>query len=464
MEYKKSYYFCFMEYGNYKVIKEIGKGGYGTVFKVKNILEADKDYALKIFSINQDYIPKLEEVAHFKKRFIRETLTQEEFQSKNIVPIIFYDFDNEPMFYIMPLAECTLKEELDLKSLTNAEKINIIYDVLNGLEAIHNLGLCHRDIKPSNILKLYSEDGFYYAISDFGLISKQNNSSTSLTLTGTQKSDDHYTALELHINFKNATLQSDIYSVGCLIHDLFFPEDPRPPMREIIVKNSIWSEILSSCTKDKKEVRYISVDALRNDIFNLNFNDNNLVSLEDSDFKFLEDENYINTSIEDWDLLLTKMNVQNENTDTLHFALTSKHIQYLISINYHALDELANIHSKWIDDRSGFDFNYCDILAYKIKLLYTSTDLSQLNTTSKAQCLITLLFLGTNHNRFYVERMFVNFVTDDTFDDNLAKRLALEFKFNKYKTKNAIKHLERSINLRTANLHPFLLEAYKKIL
>lgn len=462
VKHEKSSYFCNMRYGSYKVVKEKGKGGYGTVFEVQN--ESEQVYALKIFSINQDYVPDFEEIDHFKKRFIRETLTQEEFQSKNIVPIISYDFDNEPMFYIMPLAQCTLKEELDLKSLTNAEKINIIYDVLNGLEAIHDLGLCHRDIKPSNILKLNDGENFYYAISDFGLISKQNNSSTSLTLTGTQKSDDHYTALELHVNFKNANLQSDIYSVGCVIHDLFFPDEPRPPMREIIVKSSIWSQILSTCTKDKKEERYISVDKLRNDIFNLNFNDNNNISFEDSDFDFLEGDDFTNTNIEDWDLLLSKLSLQNEFSDSLHFALNPMHIKYLISINYHGLDELAHVHSKWIDDRSGFSFNYCDILAFKIKLLYEATSLSQLNTTSKTQCLMTLLFLGTSHNRFYVERMFVNYVTDDGFDDNLAKRLALEFKFNKYKTKRAIGHLQLSISLNINDLHPFLLNAYKKIL
>ncbi|NHM05308.1 serine/threonine-protein kinase [Flavobacterium celericrescens] len=450
-----------MKYKNYEVVEEKGKGGYGTVFKVVD--ELGDTYALKIFSINQDYIPSDEEIGHFKKRFIRETLTQEDFQSRNIVQIISYDFDNEPMFYIMPLAECTLKEELDLKSLTNAQKINIIYDVLNGLESIHDLGLCHRDIKPSNILKLKDGDTFYYAISDFGLISKQNNSSTSLTLTGTQKSDDHYTALELHIDFKNATLQSDIYSVGCVIHDLFFPDDPRPPMREIIVKNSIWSQILSNCTKDKKEDRYISVDELRNDIFNLNFNDNHIISFEDGDFDFLENNDFESTKIEDWDLLLSKMILQNEYSDSLHFALSSRHIQYLISINYHKLDELANVHSKWIDDKSGFNFNYCDILAYKVKLLYESTPLNQMNMTSKVQCLITLLFLGTSHNRFYVERMFANYVTYDGLNDNLAKRLALEFKFNRYKTKRAIEHLEYSIGLNVNELHPLLIEAYKKI-
>lgn len=450
-----------MKYGKYKVIEEKGKGGYGTVFKVLD--ELGDEFALKIFSINQDYKPSEEDVDHFKKRFKRETLTQEEFQSKNIIPIISYDFEHDPMFYIMPLAECTLKEELDLKSLTNAEKINIIYDVLNGLEAIHNIGLCHRDIKPSNILKLFDGENHYYAVSDFGLISKQNNSSTSLTLTGTQKSDDHYTALELHVDFKNGTLQSDIYSVGCVIHDLFFPDDPRPPMREIVVNNNIWTQILSNCTKDKKEDRYVSVDELRNDIFNLNFNDNEIESLENSDFEFLEDDNYLSTHVEDWDLLISYMSLDNDYSDTLHFALNTKHIQHLISINYHKLDELANVHSKWIDDKSGFNFSYCDILAYKIKLLYESTTLTQLNTTSKSQCLISLLFLGTSHNRFYVERMFVNIVTDEGFDDNLARRLALEFKFNKYKTKRAIKHLERSIGFNINDLHPFLLEAYNKI-
>jgi serine/threonine protein kinase len=451
-----------MRIGEYEVIKEIGRGGYGIVYEVVN--DNQEFYALKQFSINQDYSPSDELIEHFKKRFERETLTQEEFRSINIVPILNYDFNTDPMYYVMPLANCTLKDELDLTQLSDADKVNVIYDILNGLEAIHDIGLCHRDLKPSNILKYQNEDSFYYAISDFGLISKQNSSSTSLTLTGTQKSDDHYTALELHIDFKNGTLQSDIYSVGCVIHDLFFPSEPRPPMREILVKNSIWSDILCRCTKDRKEDRYFSVDELRTDIFDLNFNDNKIEELDNNDFDFLNANSLTSTKIEDWDFLLNKLKEQNEESDILHFKLDSNHINYLISINFHRLDEFAFIHSKWIEEKQGFSFNYCDILAYKIKLLYEATTLTQFNITSKSQCLITLLFLGTSHNRYYVERMFANFVLNENLDVNLAKRLALEFKFNKYKTKRALNHLKSSIGFDIESLHPILLDAYKKII
>src|SRR5207248_5735794 len=89
-----------------------------------------------------------------------------------------------------------------------------------GLDALHARGVIHRDVKPSNVL--LDADG-EAVLTDFGLA--RGADSTQLTRDGQIVGSLHYLAPEL-IEGSPATPASDVYALGCLLHECLAGEPP----------------------------------------------------------------------------------------------------------------------------------------------------------------------------------------------------------------------------------------------
>lgn len=247
----------------YKEVEEIGHGSFARVIVVEN--KSGQKFAKKLFSPMQNLIDAVGE-DHLKKRFKREVKYQSKIQHQNIVTILGYELDQEPPYFIMPLAECTLQEELKSASPLGGEYKKVLFDVLAGLECMHDLGYVHRDLKPANILKFRSSDSHYYSISDFGLMSVAQSDSTTLTGSNVQGGTQYYAAPELMKNFRAATRLADIYSFGAILHDIFGNEAKRVPYTELSLPGPI-GEIIKKCTKKVAARRYQSISALRDELY-----------------------------------------------------------------------------------------------------------------------------------------------------------------------------------------------------
>ena len=112
-------------------------------------------------------------------------------------------------------------------------------------------------MKPANVLRF----GDKYAIGDFGLMALNETNLTSITPTGTGKGSDFYTAPEITSDLRNATIQSDIYSLGCILHD-FVGISPRVPCGEIR-ENSEYQNLLLATTRSDARRRFKSVVSFR---------------------------------------------------------------------------------------------------------------------------------------------------------------------------------------------------------
>ena len=75
---------------------------------------------------------------------------------------------------------------------------------------------------------------------------------------------------------------------------------------------------------------------------------------------------------------------------------------------------------------------------------------------------MALLSMGTSHNRWFVEHKFVRLASPE-MDDNLAKRLAVQFRISGQSVCDSIRHLENSISFDRAKLHPMLVNALMAI-
>ena len=204
-----------------KIVKQLGTGGFGTVELVTD--SAGKQYARKTFSLHQQLSPSLEQ--NVRKRFVREAKIQQSLKHKNIVPVLGAELDGNTPYYLMPVALGTLADDLLKDRTLSGSFLSAISDIVAGLEELHHIDIFHRDLKPQNVLRLSDGANEYYAISDFGLISQKDSTLSKLTTTGMAKGSDYYTAPEITADLKKASPQSDIFSLGCILHDMIGLED-----------------------------------------------------------------------------------------------------------------------------------------------------------------------------------------------------------------------------------------------
>lgn len=146
----------------FKVLKLIGKGGFGNVDLVED--EYGKQFARKSFSQNQPLTPELLE--NVKRRFAKEVRIQGSINHRNIVPIVDSDVEKDPPFYIMPVAISSLDKELAKDKSLGGQFLSAISDIVAGLEELHSMQIFHRDLKPHNVLRFEAKDSSYYAIGD----------------------------------------------------------------------------------------------------------------------------------------------------------------------------------------------------------------------------------------------------------------------------------------------------------
>lgn len=431
-----------------QVVARIGQGGFGNVDHV--ILRDGTHCARKEFAKNQPLTPELLE--NVKKRFAKEVKVQTAIDHPNIVSILLSDLENDPPYYLMPLAESTLDKDLRADPALGGSFVSALSDIVAALEELHSMEIYHRDLKPQNVLRFSTSGGAAYAVSDFGLISMKESNLSELTKSGMGKGSDYYTSPEIHADLRKASARSDVYSLGCILHDMVGTE-PRIPFREIREPGE-FSAILSGCTKDDPNKRFPSAKAVLDAVLTIEFEPKGVVSPASGDYLAMLVAAHPPKPAE-WENLAEylEQEAQKADIEAICGKLTSDRISELCQSNHSAAKKIGMIFADWISSTS-FSFELCDAIANRIEAFVNAGDLELKN-----ECLMAILHLGTSHNRWYVGRKFTRLCGQE-MDDNLAKRLVIKFHIEgAAKICSLISQLERSINFDRKNLHPRLFAA-----
>src|SRR5215475_2076738 len=146
--------------GVYRLIKELGRGGMGTVYLAYDT-RLGRQAALKLLPAH--LVNNSERV----RRFQREARTVSALNHPNIITI--YDFGQEDgRYYIVSefVEGRTLRNLVGSRDVALNQILDLAVQVASALEAAHAAGIVHRDIKPENIM--LRPDG-YAKVLDFGL-------------------------------------------------------------------------------------------------------------------------------------------------------------------------------------------------------------------------------------------------------------------------------------------------------
>ena len=150
-----------MDIGKFKSIGFIGGGNFGKVFRVQDTL-LNVERAIKIIHVND---------ADEFMNAINEAQILERCRHNHIVDIKEIDIHNisgssYPCITTEYLKNGSVQSYLENNFVTVQKSIQIISEVLFGLEHAHGQSVFHRDIKPGNIL---FSDNWQAKLSDFGL-------------------------------------------------------------------------------------------------------------------------------------------------------------------------------------------------------------------------------------------------------------------------------------------------------
>ncbi|MBN8685226.1 MAG: protein kinase [Chitinophagales bacterium] len=141
-----------------------------------------------------------------------------------ILNVQFHTDEESHTFYEISeyLDENSLRAEMQRRTFTFEERLNIIDNVITALQAAHEVSIFHRDVNPENI---FLTNG-YAALGNFGksyFVDHHDVGYTVMT-TLTENNIGSYHALELMSG--DASRASDIYSLGILVYELFTGEMP----------------------------------------------------------------------------------------------------------------------------------------------------------------------------------------------------------------------------------------------
>lgn len=209
-----------VDINDYIKIDEIGKGSYGSVWKVQN--RFTKEFCAAKFLGNID--------KNNEKYIVNEIKIMSEYPNDTIVSFIGYalkDFEGKDnIVIIMKLYNYgTLKNCNNF--LSPRQKKNILAGIAFGMNHLHKNGIIHRDLKPANI---FIDDNIKPIIADFGIAKKITKDDSEQTF---HKYTPIYCAPEA-FEAKYST-KSDVYSFAILMYELITKREPYPDIKNSFI-------------------------------------------------------------------------------------------------------------------------------------------------------------------------------------------------------------------------------------
>jgi eukaryotic-like serine/threonine-protein kinase len=242
----------------YHLKTTLGTGGMASVYLATQE-SLDRQVAIKVLDAS------LIDDALIEAQFAQESKLIASLNHPNIVQVIDQGIsDQGHPYFVMPYVKSiSLSAILKRSDINITRKLDIAIQICKALAYAHRNGIVHRDIKPGNILVDY--DG-HVRLVDFGIAGyfAKNKKSNLIKNDNVVMGTDAYMAPEQIESAAKASHLSDIYSLGIVMHQLFFG---RLPMEATHDKKNEFSEqlnpLINSCIEPTPEKRPANAGVVR---------------------------------------------------------------------------------------------------------------------------------------------------------------------------------------------------------
>ena len=195
------------QFGDYKLVRELGRGGMAVVFLAE---KNGEHVALK--RPLASYLAETE----FLERFMREAEIGRTLNHPNIVHILDKGRIGAIPYFTMELVSGETLQALAKREgpLPARRAAQIVKQVAEALDYAHLKGVIHRDLKPSNIMIL---EGGVAKVMDYGIA--RSARFEGLTVTGAFLGTPEYVAPET-AEGGTTDARSDLYALGVILYEL----------------------------------------------------------------------------------------------------------------------------------------------------------------------------------------------------------------------------------------------------
>jgi eukaryotic-like serine/threonine-protein kinase len=211
--------------GPYKLLEQIGEGGFGIVFMAEQQHPVRRKVALKVLKPGMD---TGQVVARFEAE--RQALALMDH------PNIAHVFDGgetasgRPYFVMELVRGIPITEFCDEEQLPIRDRLELFVAVCQAVQHAHQKGIIHRDLKPSNILVTLHDDKAVVKVIDFGVAKATGQQLTEKTLftnfaqlIGTPL---YMSPEQARLSGLDIDTRSDIYALGVLLYELLTGTTP----------------------------------------------------------------------------------------------------------------------------------------------------------------------------------------------------------------------------------------------
>jgi serine/threonine protein kinase len=217
--------------GPYKLLEQIGEGGFGVVFMAEQQQPVRRKVALKVLKPGMD-------TKQVIARFEAERQALAIMDHPNIAKVFDGGMTGEPgcvsagrPYFVMELVKgVPITEFCDQNHLTPRQRLELFVPVCQAVQHAHQKGIIHRDLKPSNVLVSRHDTTPIVKVIDFGVAKALGQELTDKTLfTGIAQmigTPLYMSPEQAGMSDLDIDTRSDIYSLGVMLYELLTGTTP----------------------------------------------------------------------------------------------------------------------------------------------------------------------------------------------------------------------------------------------
>ncbi len=211
--------------GRYKLLEQIGEGGFGVVYVAEQREPVKRRVALKIVKLGMD---TRQVVARFEAE--RQALAL--MDHPNIAKV----FDGgttetgRPYFVMELVRGIKITDYCDQNNSPTIQRLELFIQICRAIQHAHQKGIIHRDIKPSNILVTLHDGVPVPKVIDFGIAKATQQELTQKTVYTQLRqfigTPAYMSPEQAEMSGLDIDTRSDIYSLGALLYELLTGKTP----------------------------------------------------------------------------------------------------------------------------------------------------------------------------------------------------------------------------------------------
>jgi len=211
--------------GPYRLMEQIGEGGFGLVFVAEQQHPVKRKVALKVIKPGMD---TRDVVARFEAE--RQALAM--MDHPNIARVLDAGATEtgRPYFVMELVRGIPITDYCDTNHLSPRERLELFITICQAVQHAHQKGIIHRDLKPSNVLVTLHDGKPVVKVIDFGVAKALNQALTDRTIytrfaqmIGTPL---YMSPEQAEMSGLDVDTRSDVYSLGVLLYELLTGSTP----------------------------------------------------------------------------------------------------------------------------------------------------------------------------------------------------------------------------------------------